>query len=78
MLGLSWAFFVAGTSNTVVSQWKVASRSTTEFMLAFHEKLKSESKAEALRDASLQLLKQQPYQHPFYWAPFVLIGDGTN
>jgi CHAT domain-containing protein len=74
MIGLAWAFFVAGTSTTVVSQWKVASASTTEFMLAFHEKLKYESKAEALRNAALELSKQTQYRHPFYWAPFVLIG----
>lgn len=76
MMGLAWAFFVAGTSTTVVSQWKVASASTTEFMLTFHQKLKSESKAEALRSAALQLSKQDQYRHPFYWAPFVLIGNG--
>ena len=76
MIGLAWAFFVAGTSTTVVSQWKVASASTTEFMLAFHEKLKYESKAEALRNAALELSKQTQYRHPFYWAPFVVIGSG--
>ncbi len=76
MIGLSWAFFVAGTSTAVVSQWKVDSASTTEFMLTFHEKLKSESKAEALRSAALQVYKQDHYRHPFFWAAFVLIGNG--
>ena len=84
MIGMSWAFFVAGTATTVASQWKVDSASTTELMLEFHRQLKSRqaavvhvSKASALRSASLKLLKSRQYQHPFYWAGFVLIGDGN-
>jgi CHAT domain-containing protein/Tfp pilus assembly protein PilF len=57
MIGLSWAFFVAGCPTTVVSQWKVESASTTELMLAFHRNLKKgQSKATALRSAALKLL----------------------
>jgi len=33
------------------------------------------SKAEALRQAQLSLMKQDAYKHPYYWAPVVLIGD---
>lgn len=83
MIGMSWAFFVAGAPATVASQWKVDSASTTELMLEFHRELKSSqsgaarvSKAKALRLASLKLLKSSQYQHPFYWAGFVLIGEG--
>jgi CHAT domain-containing protein len=36
------------------------------------------SKAEALRRASLSLLGNGRYGHPFYWAGFVLIGDGLH
>jgi CHAT domain-containing protein/Tfp pilus assembly protein PilF len=77
MIGLSWALFVAGTPATLVSQWKVHSASTTDLMLAFHRNLKAgEGKAYALRSAALNLAKSPYYNHPFYWAPFVLIGDG--
>ena len=31
-------------------------------------------KAQALREAQLSLLKSPQYQHPYYWAPFVLVG----
>jgi CHAT domain-containing protein len=82
LIGLSWAFFVAGTPTTVVSQWKVESQSTTELMTAFHrarqEELRSKSSfasAKALRQAALQLMKTNRYAHPFYWAPFVVVGD---
>jgi CHAT domain-containing protein len=61
----------------VVSQWKVESASTTELMTAFHRGLAGGegAKADHLRQAGLALLRQPRYAHPFYWAPFVLVGD---
>jgi CHAT domain-containing protein len=86
LIGLSWALFVAGSPTTVVSQWKVESASTTELMLDFHRHLQEgfscadvagrTTKAEALRLAALRLLRSERYAHPFYWAGFVMIGDG--
>ena len=83
MIGMSWAFFVAGSPNLVVSQWRVNSASTTDLMIAFHRRLRSSdrqkgslTKAAALREAAQTLLKDNRYRHPFYWAGFVLIGDG--
>ena len=79
MIGLAWSLFVAGCPTTVVSQWKVETESNTELMVAFHKNLTSAkgqtSKAEALRQAALKLMKNKQYSHPFYWAPFVIIGD---
>ena len=78
MIGLSWALFVAGTPTAVVSQWKVDSTSTTELMLEFHRnRLNENSTAESLRKAMLKMLSSSQYKHPFYWAPFVVIG-GAN
>ncbi|MBI4910607.1 MAG: CHAT domain-containing protein [Acidobacteria bacterium] len=75
MTGLSWAFFVAGAPSVVASQWKVAELSTNEMMLEFHRSLQQgKSKAEALREAALRLMQNPRYRHPFYWAPFVLVG----
>jgi CHAT domain-containing protein/Tfp pilus assembly protein PilF len=85
MIGMTWALFVAGSPATVVSQWKVESASTTELMLEFHRQLKEKYRndksrvtttAEALRAAELKMLANSQYRHPFYWAGFVLIGDG--
>lgn len=79
VIGLSWALFVAGVPSTVVSQWKVESSSTRDLMLGFHRGLRDKrqlSKAEALRQAVLPLLKNSRTDHPFYWAGFVLVGDG--
>ncbi len=80
VIGIAWAFFVAGVSTTVVSQWKVESASTAALMISFHRHLKAAngtSKAHALRQAALDLLKDKSYQHPFYWAGFVMIGNGN-
>src|SRR5262245_37683853 len=81
VIGLTWALFVAGTPATVVSQWKVESASARELMLGFHRNLRAPSrdpapKAEALRQAALKLMKNPSTSHPFYWAGFVLVGDG--
>jgi CHAT domain-containing protein len=83
VIGMSWAFFVAGVPTTVVSHWKVDSSSTTELMVAFHRNLTAVagesggiSKAEALRRAELQLLKKRRFRHPYYWASFAVVGNG--
>ena len=79
IIGMTWAVFIAGAPTTVASQWKVESSSTTELMLEFHRQLLSGkvSKAEALRRAQLKLLRSTKYKHPSYWAPWVLMGDGS-
>jgi CHAT domain-containing protein len=79
---MSWALFVAGAPSVLVSQWKVDSARTADLMINFHRNLKSKgaggkaalTKSEALREAALKLLRGR-YNHPTYWAGFVLIGD---
>ncbi len=80
LIGLSWAFFIAGVPTTVASQWKVESESTTKLMLAFHRSLKQEhgsalATARSLQAAALKLLHDPQYAHPFYWAGFVVVGN---
>jgi CHAT domain-containing protein/tetratricopeptide (TPR) repeat protein len=76
MIGLNWAFFVAGCPTTIVSQWKVESSSAGDLMFRFHENLvkKTLPAAQALRQAALSIQKNPTYSHPFYWAAFVLVG----
>jgi len=84
MIGLSWAMFIAGVPSIVVSQWKVESAGTRDLMVNFHRSLVSTPgagkpkvvKGEALRQAALKLMKNSETSHPFYWAGFVLVGDG--
>ena len=78
MIGMSWALFVAGSPAAVVSQWKVDSARSSELMIEFHRNLLNKhdalTKSEALRQAALKLL-HGPYNHPAYWAGFILIGN---
>jgi len=81
VVGMSWAFFVAGARSVVVSQWRVNSASTSQLMKNFYQSLarqndsNSRNKSHALREASLLLLKDHRYRHPFYWAGFVLVSS---
>jgi CHAT domain-containing protein len=82
IIGMSWALFVAGSPATVVSQWKVDSARTSELMIEFHRNLLRKpgaretrlTKAEALQQAALKVFRSS-YNHPVYWAGFILIGD---
>jgi CHAT domain-containing protein len=74
--GLTWALFAAGVPTSIVSQWQVSDKATADLMTAFYTNLKNkQKKGEALRNAALKLLKKPETKHPYYWAPFVLVGD---
>ena len=76
LLGMSWGWFVAGVPSLTVSQWNVSDESTAKLMTVFYDRLLGgATKAEALRQAQLTLLKDRITRHPFFWAPFVLVGD---
>jgi CHAT domain-containing protein/Tfp pilus assembly protein PilF len=86
IVGLTRAFIYAGASSAVVSLWKVEDQSTSLLMERFYEKLKRGlSKYEALRQAKLDIMRStvelkatgmhQDLASPFYWAPFILVGD---
>lgn len=79
ILGLSRALLYAGAKNLVVSLWTVADESTSKLMIDFYNQhLYSTSYntfSGALRMAKLSLLEDEKYNKPYYWAPFVLIGE---
>lgn len=82
LLGLMRAFLGAGTASLVLSLWAVEDRSTARLMETFYEKLAGGCrKGAALRAAQLGLLngengREDPdCSHPYYWAPFFLVGD---
>ncbi|MEJ7840471.1 MAG: CHAT domain-containing tetratricopeptide repeat protein [Rubrobacter sp.] len=73
VLGLTRAFLGAGAATLVVSLWLVQDETTAELMGEFYGWLRDGARpAEALRNAQLKL--KERYAHPYYWAPFVLIG----
>lgn len=79
VVGLTWAAFVAGVPSQVVSQWAVNDASTAQLMAAFYQHLKAgKGRGAALQAAGLELLKDGTHNHPYYWAPFTLLGDWRN
>jgi CHAT domain-containing protein/tetratricopeptide (TPR) repeat protein len=75
VVGFSWALFVAGVPTVVVSQWKVDSASTSELMVEFHRRRRAgESDARAMQGAVRTLRENPAYRHPFFWAPFIVVG----
>jgi CHAT domain-containing protein/tetratricopeptide (TPR) repeat protein len=83
VMGLTRAFMYAGAPTVGVSLWSVADRSTAELMTDFYKRLLSSSSTNpaglpasaAMRDAQLAMIAGKKYSAPFYWAPFVLVGD---
>jgi CHAT domain-containing protein len=77
LVGLTQAFFRAGTRRVVVSFWKVRDRGTAELMDLFYRNLlvKGLPPAAALRAAQLSLQSRPPRRSPYFWAGFSLQGD---
>lgn len=79
IIGLSRALLYAGAKNLVVSLWTVSDASTSQLMIDFYNNHLYSSTyntfSGALRMAKLSLINDPEYNKPYYWAPFVLIGE---
>ena len=72
--GLVRGFLYAGAPSVVASLWAVNDRSTADFMREMYTQIRAGlSKRAALRSAQLAI--KDAYGHPYYWAPFVLMGN---
>jgi CHAT domain-containing protein len=75
-LGIAGVAVQAGARSIVATLWLVEANSTVELMEEFYKGLRNGlTKAEALRQAQLALMKNPKYAHPYYWAPFLLVGS---
>ncbi|EDX77661.1 tetratricopeptide repeat domain protein [Coleofasciculus chthonoplastes PCC 7420] len=76
-LGLAGVAVRSGARSTLATLWSVRDESTAQLMAEFYQYLTQaeNSKAESLRQAQLSILKNPKYEHPYYWAPFVLVGN---
>lgn len=84
LIGLANSFVLAGASSVIVSLWRVNDRSTKLLMENFYRTLLNSldankktgvSKAEALRAAQRNVIASEKFAHPYFWGPFVLLGD---
>jgi CHAT domain-containing protein len=76
-LGLAGMAVRSGARSTIATLWSVNDQATSKLMGELYQQLANQkvTKAEALRQAQLALLGDKWYQHPFYWAPYILVGD---
>ena len=78
-VGLTRAFLQAGSSSVLATLWEVDDRSTVDLMKYFYRRLEEpgakHDKAVALANAQQTLRSSGKYKHPYYWAPFVLVGS---
>jgi CHAT domain-containing protein/tetratricopeptide (TPR) repeat protein len=91
VMGLTRAFMYAGAPTVGVSLWSVADKSTSELMADFYKRLLGApsgsastaasssstgvTASAAMRESQLAMIAGKKYSAPFYWAPFVLVGD---
>ena len=78
VMGLTRAFMYAGAPTVGVSLWSVADKSTADLMTDFYKNLLGPQPAQptaAMRAARLSMIAGKKYSAPFYWAPFILVGD---
>lgn len=79
--GLAEAFFHAGARNMLVTHWQVPSAATSDLMSGLFTTLRAspgDSVGDALRQAQLGLIGKRQTAHPFFWAAFVVLGDGAG
>jgi CHAT domain-containing protein len=74
LLGLVRGLLYAGARAVLVTLWDAHDRSAADFMKSFYQQLQNgETKAAAAQHAMREL--RDRFRHPFYWAPFTLVGD---
>jgi CHAT domain-containing protein/tetratricopeptide (TPR) repeat protein len=79
--GLARGFFYAGARSVLVTQWAVETESAKLLTTRTFEHYTANpyaGKAESLRQAMLSVMAMPRYQHPAFWAPYALVGDGAR
>ena len=77
LVGLTRGFMYAGSPRVVVSLWSVDDEATSELMTKFYQKMLQDKlkPAAALRSAQIEMLKNESFAAPYYWAAFTLQGE---
>jgi CHAT domain-containing protein len=75
-LGFAGFAVQAGVKSVLGSLWYVSDEGTSEFMIKFYQQLKTAPiKAEALRQAQIEMIRSDSLSHPYYWSAFTMIGS---
>lgn len=77
--GLVRAFLTANARAVLATYWQVsAEQESTDFIRTFYSNARAGSMGNALRAAQIELMHKPAYSHPFYWAPYFIVGDSTK
>lgn len=75
-LGFTGAALKADAQSALGSLWPISDEAASQLMISFYKNLmQHKSKADALRQAQLELLKTDHMRHPSFWSPFILVGN---
>lgn len=75
-LGIAGVAAHSGARSVLASLWQINDDYTPVFMNVFYKQLYSgATRAEALQKAQLELMRNEEYKHPYYWASFILVGN---
>jgi CHAT domain-containing protein/tetratricopeptide (TPR) repeat protein len=80
LVGMSRAFFYAGANAVTASLWNVSDRTTADLMAAFYDAIRAGTPIDrALAEAKRSFLRGAPdRRHPYYWAPFIVMGQART
>jgi CHAT domain-containing protein/tetratricopeptide (TPR) repeat protein len=73
LLGLQRGLFCAGASSLLLSLWDVHDQTTSQLMQLFYRLFITSNDMPRALQLTMQTLRDQ-HPHPYYWAPFILIG----
>jgi CHAT domain-containing protein len=74
-MGLGRAFQYAGAKSVIISLWSVAEKTSVSLAESFFKHVRAgKSRMEALAAARAEI-RDDGYDHPFFWAPFILVGE---
>jgi CHAT domain-containing protein/tetratricopeptide (TPR) repeat protein len=73
-------FLAVGVPTVMATLWAVDSRATSDLMIEFHRQRKVQNlrAGDALRVAQIEMARSGSYQHPYYWAPFIVVGSNLR
>lgn len=78
-ISLGRAFFYSGAKSILNTLWSVDDASTSKLTHLFYTDLdKGSTRSAALQNAKLQLIEDGTYAHPYYWSPFMLVGEADT
>lgn len=75
LLGFNRAFIAAGAQTVISSLWLVDDAGTSQLMTQFYQNLVRFNTIDAIRMSQLALIKSEKYKRPYYWAPFIVVGN---